>query len=103
MRVEHHPILGPLPGGDKVKIIVDGKEMEALAGETIAAALLANDIHVFRYTARYREPRGVFCGIGQCTDCKMTVNGVPNVKTCITPVTEGMVIETQQGRGNYGH
>ena len=41
------------------------------------------------------NPRGVFCGIGQCTDCVMVVNGQPNTRTCVTKVEEGMVIETQ--------
>ena len=56
--------------------------------------------HVGRFhTAKNHEPRGIFCGIGQCTDCVMTVNGKPNVRTCITPVEDGMVIETQEGYG----
>ncbi len=63
----------------------------------IAAALLAGGIRVHRYTTRRREPRGIYCGIGQCTDCVMVVNGVPNVRTCITQVEEGMVIQTQRG------
>jgi predicted molibdopterin-dependent oxidoreductase YjgC len=63
----------------------------------IAAALLAAGIRVHRYTTKRREPRGIFCGIGQCTDCVMVVNGVPNVRTCVTQVEKGMVIETQRG------
>lgn len=27
----------------------------------------------------------------------MTVNGIPQVRTCITPVAEGMRIESQRG------
>jgi len=77
----------------------DGKEITALAGEPIAAALAAAGIRVHRYTAERSEPRGIFCAIGQCTDCVMTVNGVPNVRTCITPVVAGMVVETQHGAG----
>ena len=81
---------------------MDGKKLRAKSGETIAAALMENGIHIHRYTTKKHEPRGVFCGIGQCTDCVMTVNGKPNVRTCITPVEEGMVIETQQGFGKRG-
>lgn len=102
MRVLHHPILGELSQDDYVEIIVDGRKMQAKSGETIVAALMANGIHIHRYTTKKHEPRGVFCGIGQCTDCVMTVNGKPNVRTCITPVEEGMVIETQQGFGKRG-
>jgi NADH dehydrogenase/NADH:ubiquinone oxidoreductase subunit G len=32
----------------------------------------------------------------------MIVNGIPNVRTCVTPVEEGMVIETQYGKGKWG-
>jgi len=99
MRVVHHPILGDLPKSRKAKIQVDGKEIPAVAGEPIAAAMAAAGIRVHRYTADRKEPRGIFCAIGQCTDCVMTVNAVPNVRTCITPVVNGMVVETQHGSG----
>jgi aerobic-type carbon monoxide dehydrogenase small subunit (CoxS/CutS family) len=63
----------------------------------IIAALIANGIRINRYTLKKKEPRGIFCGIGQCTDCVMVVNGRINVRTCITPVVDSMVIQTQQG------
>jgi len=82
-----------------VNIYVDGKEILAVEGEPIAATLLAEGIAIFRYTPKLREPRGLFCGIGKCTDCMMIVDGRPNVRTCITPVTSGMRVETQRGLG----
>ncbi|QEK12442.1 (2Fe-2S)-binding protein [Crassaminicella thermophila] len=100
-RIMQHPILGEIGKRKKVKIMVDGKEMYAYEGEMIAAALWANGIHIFRYTKKLDKPRGVFCGIGKCTDCIMIVNGQPNVRTCITPVEEGMIIETQYGLGKW--
>ncbi|MCI1721905.1 MAG: (2Fe-2S)-binding protein [Lachnospiraceae bacterium] len=99
LRVVNHPILGPAEDNGTVEITVDGKKLTAKKGEMIAAALLANGIRIHRYTAKRHEPRGIYCGIGQCTDCVMTVDGNPNVRTCITPVEDGMVIETQQGYG----
>ncbi|ADK81937.1 (2Fe-2S)-binding protein [Sediminispirochaeta smaragdinae] len=97
-RIVHHPILGEMEEKAMVTIIVDGKRIKALEGEPIAAALLAAGISVFRHTKK-GSPRSIFCGIGQCTDCSMIVNGVPNVRTCVTPVAEGMVVETQEGVG----
>ena len=97
MRIIAHPILGDLPERPMISIMVDGIKISAREGETIAAALLAAGIRVSRYTQKRHEPRGLFCGIGQCTDCVMVVNGVPNVKTCVTPVSEGMTVETQYG------
>ncbi|HEY3313960.1 MAG TPA: (2Fe-2S)-binding protein [Bacillota bacterium] len=101
MRVSNHPILGPGEQEESVAIIVDGRPVRAAAGEPIAAALLAAGIRVFRLTTRRGEPRGLFCGIGRCTDCVMTVDGEPNVRTCVTPVRDGMVIETQRGEGRW--
>lgn len=99
MYIKNHPILGKLENKKKVKIIVDDEKIEAYEGEMIASALLAHGKKVFRYTKRFKEPRGVFCAIGRCTDCVMTVNGIPNIRTCVTPVEEGMKIETQKGLG----
>jgi predicted molibdopterin-dependent oxidoreductase YjgC len=99
MRVTHHPILGELTQDEPVTVTVDGKPFKALRGEVIAAVLMANGIMVHRHTTKTHKPRGVYCGIGQCTDCVMTVNGKPNVRTCITPVEEGMEILTQDGVG----
>lgn len=99
MRILHHPILGDMDRPVTVRITVDGRQFEAVKGEMIAAALLANGIRIHRHTTKLHEPRGIFCGIGQCTDCVMVVNGRPNVRTCVTPVEDGMVIETQEGCG----
>ncbi|MCI8477701.1 MAG: (2Fe-2S)-binding protein [Oscillospiraceae bacterium] len=93
-----HPIL-PLEERPVVHITVDGCPIEARLGDTIAAALTTHGIRVFRHTAKRRQPRGIFCGIGQCTDCVMVVDGKPNVRTCVTRVREGMVIQTQEGNG----
>lgn len=100
-RVENHIILGPAAKPSKVSITVDGKPLEVLEGEMIAAALWANGIKTMRYTKKHNHPRGIYCGIGRCTDCVMIVDGIPNVRTCKTPVKAGMVIETQKGSGEW--
>lgn len=100
-RIVAHPILGPLPPAREVKINVDGRTIRARAGETIASALVAAGWKKFRVTEKRHEPRGIFCAIGRCTDCVMTVDGVPNVRTCITPVKPGMNIQSQEGLGQW--
>lgn len=97
MRITIHPILGLLEERKKVTIEVDGQKIEALEGEPIAAALWNAGIRDFRYTRKRKEPRGFFCGIGLCTDCKMIVNGIPNIRTCVTLVEKGMKIQRQRG------
>ena len=100
MRIENHPILGKPKRGRKVTIVFDGRAIDAYEGEPIAAALMAAGVRVFRYTEKMKEPRGVSCALGRCTDCVMIVNGVPNIRTCVTPVEHGMRVETQQGLGH---
>lgn len=101
-RVTAHPVLGDLPDAPPVSITVDGRAISARAGETIAAALLAHGIRRCRTMPDTHQSRGPFCAIGRCTDCIMTVDGEPNVRTCVTPVREGQHIETQQGLGQWG-
>ena len=96
--IEEHPILD-FPRGEKVSFFFDGREMEGYEGEPIAMALHANGIRVYRETAEMHRPRGFFCAIGKCSSCFMVVDGVPNVRTCITPLKPGMKVETQHGKG----
>lgn len=97
VRFTEHPILGEVKKGRLVTFTYDGKELQGYEGEPIAAALKAAGVMVHRYTAKKHEPRGIFCAIGRCTDCVMIVNGEPNVRTCMTPLTEGMSVRTQYG------
>lgn len=96
-RIENHPILGESSEGKLVEFTCDGKTIQGYEGEPIATALRVAGIMAHRYTAKKHEPRGVFCAIGRCTDCVMVVNGKPNVRTCITPLEAGMVVQTQYG------
>ena len=98
-RITDHPVLGPLPPARKVTIYCDGRKITAREGETVASALVAEGILKFRVTEKKKEWRGIFCVIGRCTDCAMTVDGTPNIRTCITTVRENMRIETQKGLG----
>lgn len=100
-RITNHPILDEDKLEGEVQIFVDNKLVLAREGEMIAAALIANGIFINRYTAHKHKPRGIYCAIGRCTDCIMTVDGVPNVRTCVTKVKEGMHIITQQGTGAW--
>ncbi|MDR2665450.1 MAG: (2Fe-2S)-binding protein [Oscillospiraceae bacterium] len=99
MRLTDHPILGRPDRGRVVTFNFDGGEMSGFEGEPIAAALRAAGVAVHRYTKKHRAPRGVFCAIGRCTDCVMVVDGRPNVRTCVTPLAEGMCVKTQYGAG----
>jgi predicted molibdopterin-dependent oxidoreductase YjgC len=90
-------IAGGIQRGKQFSIQVDGQPVVAFAGETVAAALLASGRLPLRHTEKHEKPRGIFCGMGICFDCLMTVNGMCNVRTCITPAEPGMIVTTQYG------
>ncbi len=101
MRVIEHPILDELDISKQVTIYCDGKPVQALEGEVVASALINAGIRSFRTTPKRGEKRGIFCAIGRCTDCMMIVDGIPNTRTCITPVHDGMQVRTQHGLGSF--
>lgn len=96
--INEHPVL-EYQHGEVVTFSFDGREMEGCEGEPIAMALHANGVRIYRITPEMKRPRGFFCAIGKCSSCFMVVNGVPNVRTCVTPLEAGMKVETQSGKG----
>jgi predicted molibdopterin-dependent oxidoreductase YjgC len=78
----------------------DGRPLSARAGDTVAAALLANGVVACRETPVSGAPRGPYCLMGVCFDCLVVVDGVGNRQACLTLLREGMAIETQHGRRN---
>lgn len=80
-----------------MEIVVDGRTVEALPGQTVAAALLAAGKDSWRQTRGADQPRGVFCGIGACFDCLVVVNGIPDVRACQRRLVAGDTITTQYG------
>ena len=88
MRIEKHPIL-TFEKKKKLHFTFNGKALFGFAGDTIAAALHANGIMHYSNSILNKRPRGFYCG-----SCSMTVNGILNVKTCMTELLEGMVVES---------
>ncbi|TDO62541.1 thioredoxin reductase [Kribbella sp. VKM Ac-2571] len=80
-----------------VDVTVDGQPVAAQAGQTVAAVLLANGRDTWRTTRVHDRPRGIFCGIGACQDCLVTVNGLPDIRACQRTITPGDTITTQPG------
>lgn len=82
--------------GKEFSIIINGRTCAAFEGETVHAALLAAGYRVLRTTSKAGRPRGLFCGMGVCYDCLVTINGVTNQRACMTPVTSGMEIQIDE-------
>ena len=98
MRLEEHPVIDfKRRRGKKVTIYFEGKPIEAYEGEPVAEALHAAGVRVMNYAPKTGRARGLFCAIGKCSSCLMKVNGIPNVRTCITLVEDGMKVERQRG------
>ncbi|HJO68662.1 MAG TPA: 2Fe-2S iron-sulfur cluster-binding protein, partial [Rhodospirillales bacterium] len=73
----------------------EGRSVRAARGESLGAALLAAGERVCRTTPS-GEPRGLFCGIGVCQDCLVTVDGAPNQRACMSAAVGGAAVERQQ-------
>jgi D-hydroxyproline dehydrogenase subunit gamma len=84
--------------GAAVTVTVDGRPVTAYLGETVATVLLAEGSGMTRTTVA-GSPRGIFCGMGVCFDCLAVVDDVPNTRTCMTWVRDGMRVARQAGLG----
>ncbi|KAA9008811.1 2Fe-2S iron-sulfur cluster-binding protein [Histidinibacterium aquaticum] len=80
-----------------LRFTFDGHEISCDAGASIAAALTAAGHRAFRETDRQAR-RGIFCGMGVCQDCLVTIDGRPNQRACMTEAREGLTVQTQVAR-----
>ena len=97
--IEDNRIQSGITRGREIEIFVNGKPVRAFEGETIGAALTAAGIRELRRTAQLQDPRGLYCCMGTCHGCLITVDGRPSVRACITPVQAGQQIMLQEGYG----
>ena len=85
-----------------VTVTVDGRPVEARAGDTVAAVLLAAGAGATRVSNASGAPRAAYCMMGVCFECLVTVDGIGNRQGCLVPVAEGMAIETQSAKRMAG-
>jgi sarcosine oxidase subunit alpha len=83
-----------------VTFTFEGDSVSGFAGDTIGSALFADGRRVFSRSFKYHRPRGLLCCSGQCPNCMMTVDGVPNVRVCVEPVREGATVRAQNVVGS---
>ncbi|NBJ69219.1 MULTISPECIES: (2Fe-2S)-binding protein [Clostridia] len=93
-RIENHPILGKLGRKKTVTFTFDNQIIRGVENEPIAAALLANSIRTLRNHEETAKPRGIYCNIGHCFECRVTVNGIQGKRACLTPIKEGMIVQS---------
>lgn len=80
-----------------IEFTFDGEKIEAITGQSVAAALLAANQRALRKTRFNNNDRGVFCGIGVCFDCLVVIDGIANQRACLIEAKPGMRVQTQVG------
>jgi len=75
---------------ETIAFAFNGRSIEAIPGESIAAALSAAGERVLRSDSRNKS-RGMLCGMGACFECRVVANGVTQ-RACLTAVTDGMQV-----------
>jgi succinate dehydrogenase/fumarate reductase-like Fe-S protein len=98
MRIKNHPVL-EFKQNEEIAFTFEGKSVKGIKGDTIASALSALGILTLGHSIKRNRPRGFYCAIGNCASCNMIVNGVPNVRTCITSLEENMDVWRQSDKG----
>ena len=101
-RITEHPIFR-FDRGKEVTFFFEGKPIKAYENETVAGALYANGLRIFSRSMKYHRPRGFFCGIGRCSACMMTIDDMPNVRTCMVNARDGMRVNRQNAFPNADH
>ena len=91
--ITKHPILEIPEDKKKIEFRFDGNLLYGFDGMVISSALFLNKIKIFGHHVKDNSPQGLFCANGQCSQCNVIANGIP-VKACMTPLTEGMMIES---------
>lgn len=94
MRITGHPILEDAPESKTITIYFNGHPYEAVEGDTIASAMLAQGVKSLRVHEETGNGRGIYCNIGHCFECRVKINESQVVRACLTPASEGMEINS---------
>ena len=82
----------------KISLIFDGKKYLAYKGDTIASALLRNNIRLIARSFKYHRPRGVYtCGIEEPNGIVqiLSEHNEPNTRATVKQVYNDMKVESQ--------
>ena len=77
-----------------ISFFFNGEKFTGAKGQSVAAALMANEQTELRRTRFGEEPRSIFCGIGICFDCVVTIDGVANQRACLIEISNDMKVES---------
>ena len=100
--IEGHPVLD-FERGPIVRFTFNGRPIEGFEGQPVLVSLRAAGVLKVRESPKKHLPSGPFCMQGRCCSCMMTVDGSPNVMTCVTPLKAGMVVESPDRERDAGY
>src|SRR5512134_2271563 len=86
---------------ERVRFTIDGSSAEAEPGVSLLAALWNAGARAVRESVT-GEARGPLCGMGTCFECRVTLDGRPHVRSCLTPVREAMTVRLRDSNAPSG-
>lgn len=80
---------------ETIQLRVNGKMVSVANGTVVAAAVaLAGETHCRKSVLN--QPRGPLCGMGVCMECRVTINGHAQCRSCQTLCEPGMEVRTDE-------
>ena len=76
-----------------ITLTINNETVSVADGTTLAAAILATETFSPRMSIS-GQPRGPLCGMGICFECRVTINGLPQQRSCNILAVEGMEVVT---------
>jgi predicted molibdopterin-dependent oxidoreductase YjgC len=86
--------------GSSFSITINGESYLAYPGESVAAVLMVSGIRSFSQKDDGETNNRLFCGMGVCHQCLVTIDGVMNLRACMTEGQPGMKVETKSISGD---
>ena len=78
---------------NSISINFNGVTYRGFKGQSIASLLFSCGIRGLR-NCKNGEERGVFCGMGVCYDCTVSINGINGKRACIEPAIDGLDVKS---------
>ena len=90
---------GRIDRNKPVTISFDGRKLPAYKGDTLASALIANDVRVVGRSFKYHRPRGILTAGSEEPNAMVSIighmNQTPNTRATVQEVFEGLQAQSQ--------
>jgi sarcosine oxidase subunit alpha len=80
---------------ENLQITINGRRLSVPPGTLLAAAIAQAGVTRFRRSV-LGQPRGPFCGMGTCMECRVTINGQAHFRSCQILCAADMDIKTDE-------